>query len=122
MAEKLLIVMMNTDPAHPVEVAAPLFQATVAASMEYAVEIILTGRTGALARQGEVLQTRLQEGSERTVYDLVKEAHEAGVTIKACTPALAEGSGELIPEIAETVGSAYLICEAMAEGTVTFTY
>jgi len=122
MAEKLLIIMMNTDPGNPVEVAAPLFQATVAASMEYEVEIILTGRTGGLARQGGVLQNPLQEGSSRSVYDLVKEAHQAGVTFKACTPSLEEGSGALIPEISETVGSAYLICEAMADGTVTFTY
>ncbi len=122
MAEKLLIIMMNTDPAHPVELAASLFQATVAASMEYEVEIILTGRTGELARQGAAVNNRLQEGSSRTVYDLIKEAHEAGVTFKVCTTALEEGSGELIPEIGDTVGSAYLICEAMAEGTVTFTY
>jgi len=32
MAEKLLIIMMNTDPAHPVAVATPLFQATIATS------------------------------------------------------------------------------------------
>lgn len=122
MAEKLLIIMMNTDPAHPVEIATPLFQATVAASMEYEVEIILTGRTGDLARQSVALNRQLQEGSSRTVYDLIKEAHEAGVAFKACTSALEEGVGELIPEIGETVGSAYLICEAMADGTVTFTY
>lgn len=122
MAEKLLIIMMNTDPAHPAEVATPLFQATVAASMEFDVEIILTGRTGDLARQGVAVNNRLQVGSARTVYDLIREAHEAGVTFRVCAAALEESSGELIPEIAETVGSAYLIAEAMAEGTVTFTY
>lgn len=122
MAEKLLIIMMNTDPENPVEVAVPLFQATVAASMEYEVEIILTGRCGELARQGVAVNNHLQEGSSRSVYDLIKEAHEAGVNIKACTPALEVGSGELIPEIGETVGSAYLICEAMEGETVTFTY
>ena len=37
MADKLLIVMMNTNPANAIEVTAPLAQATVAASMEYEV-------------------------------------------------------------------------------------
>lgn len=122
MAERLLIVLMNTDPQHIAEVAAPLFQATVAASMEYDVEIIMTGHAGELARTGFASSCRLQEGREETVYDLIQEAHEAGVVFKVCTPAVEAWSGELIPEIDETIGSAYLISEAMAEGTVTFTY
>jgi predicted peroxiredoxin len=122
MADKLLIILMNTDPANSVEVTAPLFQATVAASMEYEVEIVLTGRTGELARQGFAAQSLLQEGSSRSVYDLMQEAHEAGVTFKVCTPALGGWEGDLIPEIEETIGSAYVICEAMADTTVTFTY
>ena len=38
MADKLMIVMVNTDPANPGELGAPFFQATVAAAMEYEVE------------------------------------------------------------------------------------
>lgn len=34
MAEKLMIVMVNTDPGNPAELGAPFFQATVAAAME----------------------------------------------------------------------------------------
>ncbi len=121
MAEKLLIIMMNTDPENPIEVAAPLFEATVAASMEYAVEIVFTGRTGELAKQGFAAQHHLQTGG-RTLYELIQEAHEAGVSFKVCTPALGDWEGECIPEIDETIGSAYVICEAMADETVTFTY
>ena len=44
MAEKLLIVMVNTDPTNASELGAPFFQATVAAAMEYEVEVVLTGR------------------------------------------------------------------------------
>jgi predicted peroxiredoxin len=122
MADKLLIILMNTDPAHPSEVSAPLFQAAVAASMEFEVEIIMTGRAGELARAGFAAQTSLQEESSRSVYDLIKEAHEAGVRFKVCTPALEDWSGDLISEIEETVGSAYVISKAMGEDTVTFTY
>ena len=49
MADKLMIVMVNTDPANGSELGAPFFQATVAAAMEYEVEVILTGRSGDLA-------------------------------------------------------------------------
>ena len=54
MADKLLIVMVTTDPANAGELGAPLGQAIVAAAMEYEVEIILTGRAGELAKNGLV--------------------------------------------------------------------
>ena len=38
MADKLTIVMLNTDSANPSELGEPFFQATVAAAMEYEVE------------------------------------------------------------------------------------
>ena len=44
MADKLLIVLMNTDPNNPSELGAPFLQACVAAAMEYEVEVIFTGR------------------------------------------------------------------------------
>lgn len=122
MAEKLLIIMVNTDPTSPEELGAPFFQAVVAASMEYAVEVVLTGRAGELAKRGFAQQLRLKEDGSRSVYDLMREAHEAGVAFKVCTPALELWGTDLIPEIDETVGSAYVISEAMSDDTVTFTY
>ena len=122
MADKLIIVMMNSDPANPSELGAPFFQAAVAAAMEYEVEVLLTGRAGELARKGVAEKLNVREGSRRTVYDYIKEAHEAGVRIKVCTPSLEIWGDDLIPEIEETVGGAYLISEAMDDSTVTFTY
>lgn len=122
MADKLLIIMVNTDPSNPTELGAPFFQATVAAAMEYEVEIVLTGRAGELAKAGVAEGIVLQQGSERTVYDYIKDAHEAGVKFKVCTPTLELWGDELIPEIGETVGGAYVISEAMDDNTVTFTY
>jgi uncharacterized protein len=114
--------MVNTDPANPTELGAPFFQATVAAAMEYDVEIVLTGRAGELAKAGVAEGIVLQQGTERTVYDYIKDAHEAGVKFKVCTPTLELWGDELIPEIDETVGGAYVISEAMDDNTVTFTY
>ena len=122
MADKLIIVMVNTDPANPSELGAPFFQATVAASMDYEVEIILTGRSGELAKKGVAESIVMQEGNTRSIYDYMKDCHEAGAKLKICTPTLEIWGDDLIPEIDETVGAAYVISEAMSEGTVTFTY
>ncbi|MHB8551953.1 MAG: DsrE/DsrF/DrsH-like family protein [Acidiferrobacterales bacterium] len=122
MPNKLLIVMVNTNPANGAELGAPFFQATVAAAMEYEVEVVLTALAGELAIKGVAEKLHVQEGSPKSVYDFIKEAHEAGVHFKVCTPTLELWGKDLIPEIEETVGGAYVISEAMDEDTVTFTY
>ncbi|HKJ09947.1 MAG TPA: DsrE/DsrF/DrsH-like family protein [Gammaproteobacteria bacterium] len=122
MADKLLIVMVNTDPSNGSELGAPFFQATVAAAMEYDVEVVMTGRSGELAKKGVAENLFVQEGSPKSVYDFIKDAHEAGVKFKVCTPTLELWGDDLIPEIEETVGGAYVISEAMDDDTVTFTY
>ena len=122
MPDKLMIIMVNTDPNNGAAVGAPFFQATVAAAMDYSVEIILTGRAGELAKQGIAEKLHLQEGNPKTVYDFIKEAHDAGVVFKVCTPTIELWGDDLIPEIDETIGAAYVISEAMNDQTVTFTY
>ncbi|MBS3800944.1 MAG: DsrE family protein [Thioalkalivibrio sp.] len=122
MADKLMIVMVNTDPTNGSELGAPFFQATVAAAMEYDVEVVLTGRAGELAKKGVAENLYVQEGSSKSVYDFIKDATEAGVALKVCTPTLDLWGNDLIPEVEETVGGAYVISEAMDEDTVTFTY
>lgn len=122
MADKLLIILMNTDPNNPSELGTPFLQASVAAAMEYDVEVLLTGRAGELAKPGVAEQIRFTEESNKTVYGLIKDAVEAGAKFKICTSNLELWGDELIPEISETVGAAYIISEAMNDGTVTFTY
>lgn len=122
MADKLMIVMVNTDPKNPAELGAPFFQATVAAAMEYDVEVILTAGAGELAKKGVAERLQVKQGSGKTVYDFIKDAHEAGVRFKVCTPTLELWGEDLIPEIEETVGGAYVIQQAMDDDVVTFTY
>jgi predicted peroxiredoxin len=122
MAEKLLIIMVNTDLANPSELGAPFFQASVAAAMEYEVEVVLTGRAGELAKRGIAENIPIKPGSPKSVYDIMKEAHEAGVSFKVCAPTLELWGDDLIPLIDETVGGAYLIQQAMDDRVVTFTY
>ena len=122
MADKLMIVMVNTDPANGSELGAPFFQAAVAAAMEYEVEVILTGRSGELAKKGVAERLYIKEGSPKSVYDFIKDAKEAGVHFKVCAPTLELWGPDLIPEIEETVGGAYVIQRAMDDDVVTFTY
>lgn len=122
MANKLMIIMVNTDPSSPSELGAPFFQAAVAAAMEYEVEVILTARSGELARKGVAEKLFIREGAPKSVYDFIKDAHEAGVNFKVCTPTLELWGDDLIPEIGEIVGGAYIIQQAMDDDVVTFTY
>ncbi|RKZ92208.1 MAG: peroxiredoxin [Gammaproteobacteria bacterium] len=122
MADKLLIIMVNTDPNNGAELGAPFFQATVAAAMEYDVEVILTGRSGELAVRGVAEKLYIKPDSKQTVYDYIREAYDAGVKFKVCTPTLDLWGDDLIPEVTETIGGAYIISEAMDDNTVTFTY
>lgn len=121
MAEKLLIVLMNTDPSNPSELGTPFLQASVAAAMEYKVEIVLAGRAGELAKPGVAEKLYFTQGG-KSVHGLIRDAHEAGVKLTICTSNLEIWGEELIPEIDETVGAAYIISEAMDDDTVTFTY
>jgi predicted peroxiredoxin len=122
MADKLMIVMVNTDPGNAAELGAPFFQAAVAAAMDYEVEVILTGRAGELAKKGVAEKLYVKEGVSKSVYDFIKDAHEAGVRFKVCTPTLDLWGNDLIPEIDETIGGAYVIEQAMDDRVVTFTY
>jgi predicted peroxiredoxin len=121
MADKLMIVLANSDPSNPAELVPPLFQATVAAAMEYEVEIIITGRSGELARLGVAERLRVAQDGQ-TLYGMMQDAHRAGVVFKVCAPALGISDDNLLAEIEETVGGAYLISEAMDDATVTLTY
>ncbi len=122
MANKLMIIMVNTDPSNGPELGAPFFQATVAAAMDYQVEVILTAGAGKLAQKGVAEKLYVKPGSPKSVYDFIKDAHEAGVQFKVCTPTLDLWGDDLIPEIGETVGGAYVIGQAMDDDVVTLTY
>ena len=125
MAKKLLIVMANTDPRNGEELGAPFFQASVAAAMDYEVEVICTATSGSLMRKGVAEKLFVKPGSPKSVYEFIKEAHEAGVTFKCCSPNLDlfdMTKDDLIPECSGIVGGAYLIEEVMESDCKVLTY
>ncbi len=125
MAKKLLIVMANTDPRNGEELGAPLFQASVAAAMDYEVEVICTATAGRLMKKGEAEKLVVKPGSPKTVYDFIKDAHEAGVKFFCCSPNLDlfnMTQADLIPECSGIVGGAYMIEEVMEGDCKVLTY
>jgi predicted peroxiredoxin len=125
MASKLLIVMANTDPRDGAELGAPIFQATVAAAMEFEVEVICTAASGVLLKKGEAEKLVVKPGSPKTVLDFIKDAHEAGVKFLCCSPNLDlfdMSEGDLIPECSGVVGGAYLIEHVMDDDYKVLTY
>jgi predicted peroxiredoxin len=118
LARKLIIIMVNTDPRNGEELGAPLFQATVAAAMEYEVEVICTATAGRLMKKGVAEQLFVKPGSPKNVYDFIKDAHEAGVKFYCCSPNLDlfnMTEADLIPECAGIVGGAKVIEEVMED-------
>lgn len=123
---KLLIVMANTDTRNGEELGAPIFQATVAASMDKQVEVICTATAGRLMKKGVAENLYVKAGSPKSVYDFIKDAHDAGVKFLCCSPNLDlfnMTKEDMIPECSGIVGGAYLIEAAMDDDdTVVMTY
>jgi len=118
MAEKLMIIMVNTDPKNGLELGAPFFQATVAASMDYEVEVIMTAAAGYLLKKGVAEDLVVKDGSPKSVYDFIKDAHDVGVVFKCCSPNLElfdMTESDLIPECEGVVGGAYVIERLMED-------
>ena len=125
MSKRLVIVMANTDPRNGEELGAPIFQASVAAAMEYDVEVICTATAGRLMRKGVAEKLHVKEGSPKSVYDFIKDAHEAGAKFYCCSPNLDlfdMGKEDLIPECSGIIGGAYLIEAVMEEDAKVLTY
>lgn len=122
MANKLVIILHNSHWDTAEEMGPPFFQAAVAAAMQYETEVILSGRNVELARPGVAESIRANGDSHRSVYDYLREAVEAGASVKVCSPPVGLDRASMITEVQEVVGTAYIISEVMDPDTVTFTY
>jgi uncharacterized protein len=125
MPQKLLIVLVNTDPRNREELGSPFFQAAVAAAMDFEVEVVCTGTAGRLMQRGVAEALEVKSGSHKSVYDFIKNARELGVKFYACAGNLelfGLSEAELIPECAGMVGTAYLIDRVMSDEYRVLTY
>lgn len=122
MAEKLVIVMLNSSPEVASELVEPIYHATIAASMDYKVEIIFAGRAGELAIRGVANKIPSPRKNDETIYDLIKEAYQSGVVFKASKFVVQKWGDNLIAEISEVVSGGYVVGEIMDANVVTLTY
>jgi len=125
MPQKLMIILASTDPLSGEVLSAPLFQASVAAGMNYHVEVVCTGTAAKLLRNGTAENIHLKPDEKRSVYDFIKEGHAAGVRFFCFSPGLDVCSlrkEDLIPECSGVIGAAHFIEEIMSSDCRVLTY
>jgi predicted peroxiredoxin len=125
LTNKLIIIMANTDPRNGEELGAPIFQAAVAASMSYEVDVICTGTAAKLLRKGVAEKLVIKCGDARTVYDFIKDAVAAGVKFHCCSPSLDlfdMHQDDVIPECSGVIGAAHFIEQIMSGESKVLTY
>jgi predicted peroxiredoxin len=125
MVSKIVIMLLNSNPAVPATLGSPFFQAAVAASMDLEVEVYFAARAAALLRKGVAENLYPGENHEKSIYEFMKDAHEAGAKFYACGGALAENGineDSAIPEMDDIRGGGAFISAAIEDGVVTLTY
>src|ERR1700709_2702383 len=83
-AQRLLILLVNTDPRNVEAMGAPFFYAAVAAAMDYEVDVLCTATAGKLMFTGVAEKLTIKQGDPMTVYGWIKEAHGQGARFWAC--------------------------------------
>ena len=125
MPNKLVIVLVNTDPRNSEELGAPFYHAAVAAAMDYEVDVICAATAGKLMRKGVAQTLTIKAGHAKTVHDWICDAHKAGARFWAC-PANLElfdmTVADLIPECSGLMGAATMLERIMSDDTRVLTY
>ena len=116
MTQRLLIVLVNTDPRNVEELGAPFYYAAIAAAMDYEVDVLCTATAGRLLLKGVAEKLCVKPGDPKTVYDWIKEAHDQGARFWACPANLElfdKVESDLIPECKGLMGAATMMQQIM---------
>lgn len=122
---RLVVMLLNTDPRNPEELAAPFYYAAVAAAMDYEVDLLCTATAGRLMFQGVAEALHVKPGDPKTVHDWIKEAREQGVRLWACPANLELFEKEeayLIAECNGMMGAAAVIQTIMDDDCRVLTF
>jgi predicted peroxiredoxin len=117
--QRLLILLVNTDPRNVEELGAPFYYAAVAAAMDYEVDVLCTATAGKLMFKGVAENLTIKPGEPMTVYGWIKEAHGQGAKFWACPANLElfdKTEADLIPECSGVMGAAAMI-QGVMDGT-----
>ncbi|MFA5538604.1 MAG: DsrE/DsrF/DrsH-like family protein [Gemmobacter sp.] len=125
MSSRLIVVLVNTDPRNPEELAAPFYHAAIAAAMDYEVDVICAATAGKLMAKGVAGAIRVKPGDPKTVLDWIREAREQGARLWAC-PANLDlfdlTEADLIEECSGLMGAAQMIGDIMDGDCRVLTY
>ena len=116
MTQRLLIVLVNTDPRNVEELGAPFYYAAIAAAMDYEVDVLCTATAGKLLLKGVAEKLCVKPGDSKTIYDWIKEAHDQGARFWACPANLElfdKVESDLIPECKGLMGAATMMQQIM---------
>ena len=119
MTQRLLILLVNTDPRNVEELGAPFYYAAVAAAMDYEVDVLCTATAGKLMFKGVAENLTIKQSEAMTVYGWIKEAHGQGARFWACPANLElfdKTEADLIPECSGVMGAAAMI-QGVMDGT-----
>ena len=119
MTQRLLILLVNTDPRNVEELGAPFYYAAVAAAMDYEVDVLCTATAGKLMFKGVAENLTIKQSEAMTVYGWIKEAHGQGAKFWACPANLElfdKTEADLIAECSGVMGAAAMI-QGVMDGT-----
>ncbi len=116
MTNRLVVLLVNTDPRHAGELGAPFYQAATAAALEYEVDVVCAAASAQLMRRGVAEHLYVKPGSPMSVHAFIKDAHGLGVRFWCCSASLAlfdMTEADLIPECGGVIGMAGILRDIM---------
>ena len=125
MAEKLVMMLLTIDPAHPHLCGTPFFQAAAAAAMDAEVEIYFASSATNLLAIGVADKIYPTEDKIKSVYSFMQDAAGLGVKFYACggaMDALAVTKKMLIPECTGIAGAAAYMGRVLDDEWKSITY
>lgn len=123
--KKMIMILVNTDARNAEELGAPFFQAATLAAMDYEVDVVCTATAGKLMKKGVAAGLFVKPGSPKSVYDFIKDAHEAGARFFCCRSNLELHDmtpDDLIPECSGATSTAAMMAEIMEDDVKVLTY
>lgn len=113
---KLAILLWSATPERPALCATPFVHAAAAAAFDCAVEIHFAGPAVRLLVVGVADGMRPWPGVDTSIYQMLRQAANLGVELRACAMAMGTlvGPGEvLIPEYSGTVAASVFVDRAL---------
>lgn len=122
---KLAILLWSATPERPPLCATPFVHAAAAAAFDCEVEIHFAGPAVRLLVAGVADGLRPWPGSDASIYQMMRQATNLGVSLHACAMAMGAlvGDGDvLIPEYAGTIAASAFVARALDPDWATLVF